>query len=102
MCDNKLASSHVSDCLISFDVVLEISRGITRDESQSLDPSLVADELRRFRIWVEDIGAHRKGLHSLEYRLRDASHLRAKVETLLNELDRTLQRSKYSNHQTHH
>jgi hypothetical protein len=40
-------------------------------------------ELERFKIWVGNIGAHRRGQSSLDYRLRDASHIQNTVLELL-------------------
>ncbi|KAL4799852.1 hypothetical protein BDV19DRAFT_238022 [Aspergillus venezuelensis] len=38
------------------------------------------DELGRLRIWAANIGAHQRGQSSLDYRLRDASHI--KLQTI--------------------
>ncbi|EEQ91496.2 uncharacterized protein BDCG_06616 [Blastomyces dermatitidis ER-3] len=44
------------------------------------------DEYGRLRVWTGNIGAHQSGRSSLEYRLRDASHIRAQVASLLDSL----------------
>ncbi|OJD24621.1 hypothetical protein ACJ73_04019 [Blastomyces percursus] len=44
------------------------------------------DEYGRLRVWTGNIGAHQSGRSSLEYRLRDASHIRAQVASLLDAL----------------
>jgi hypothetical protein len=44
------------------------------------------DELGRLRVWAGNIGVHQMGESSLEYRLRDASHIRAQVTRLVSEL----------------
>ncbi|KAM0797365.1 hypothetical protein BDR22DRAFT_780021, partial [Usnea florida] len=49
------------------------------------------DELGRFRIWAANIGAHQTGCSSLDFRLRDASHVRAQIMKLLESLLRKLQ-----------
>lgn len=41
------------------------------------------DELGRLRIWAGNIGAHQTGQSSLEYRLRDASHLKNETIKIL-------------------
>ncbi|KAH8199999.1 hypothetical protein TruAng_005826 [Truncatella angustata] len=46
----------------------------------------VSEELARFKVWTGNIGAHRKGSSSLDYRLRDASHLRIQVISVLSDL----------------
>ncbi|KAK3388381.1 hypothetical protein B0T20DRAFT_365211, partial [Sordaria brevicollis] len=50
-----------------------------------LQPS-VKNVLGRFRVWSSNLGAHRTGRSSLDYRLRDASNIRAHVVKLLNDL----------------
>lgn len=48
------------------------------------------DELGRLRVWTANIGAHQTGQSSLDYRLRDASHIRLHIVKLLGELNKTL------------
>ncbi|KAJ5420286.1 hypothetical protein N7465_002805 [Penicillium sp. CMV-2018d] len=48
------------------------------------------DELGRLRIWAGNIGAHQTGQSSLDYRLRDASHLKNETVKLLQRLLRLL------------
>ncbi len=55
------------------------------------------DELGRLRLWAGNIGAHQTGQSSLEYRLRDASHLKDQtvkilgaIESLITDLQATL------------
>src|SRR5271156_1950869 len=43
------------------------------------------DELGRLRVWSANIGAHQTGQSSLDYRLRDASHVKNQVVKLLEE-----------------
>ena len=45
------------------------------------------DEIGRFRVWLGNVGAHRLGRVSLDYRLRDALHMRESVLDLLKDLD---------------
>lgn len=49
-------------------------------------PGGLTDALGRFHIWSGNIGAHRKGKSSLDYRLREASHIRDRVIDLLRNL----------------
>ncbi|KAH0545417.1 hypothetical protein FGG08_000558 [Glutinoglossum americanum] len=53
--------------------------------------SAVMDELGRFGVWVGNIGALQDGPSSLDYRLREASHIRQMVLKLLGDLNDTLQ-----------
>ena len=49
------------------------------------------DELGRLRLWAANIGAHRTGQSSLEFRLKDSSHIRQQVTTLLLDLGQIFQ-----------
>jgi hypothetical protein len=51
---------------------------------------LVPDQFGRFKVWSGNIGAHRSGRGSLDYRLRDASHLQNHFLDLLNDLSEAL------------
>ncbi|PGH00346.1 hypothetical protein GX51_05844 [Blastomyces parvus] len=44
------------------------------------------DEYGRLRVWTGNIGAHQSGRSSLEYRLRDTSHIKTQVASLLDAL----------------
>jgi hypothetical protein len=50
----------------------------------------ITEEWARFKVWSGNIGAHRKGRSSLEYRLRDASNLQKHVNDLLDDLNESL------------
>jgi hypothetical protein len=50
----------------------------------------VQDQFSRFKLWVGNLGAHRTGQSSLEYRLRDASHIKSQVQRLLTHLNEAL------------
>ncbi|KID97744.1 transcription factor Cys6, partial [Metarhizium majus ARSEF 297] len=56
------------------------------DERKESIIAAVNDELARFKLWSENIGAHRTGPTSLDHRLRDSSPLRQQVARLLDEL----------------
>jgi GATA zinc finger len=49
------------------------------------------EQLGRLRIWSANIGAHQTGHSSLDYRLRDASHIRKRILSLLDGLKRALE-----------
>jgi hypothetical protein len=59
-------------------------------------PETINDELDRFKIWVGNIAAHRQGRRSLEYRLRDAAHLKSEVNDLLQVLQNSLAKGQSS------
>ncbi|KAF2972358.1 hypothetical protein GQX73_g1352 [Xylaria multiplex] len=58
----------------------------TREESQLPWVRTINDQLSKFKLWAGNIGAHRTGRSSLDYRLRDSSHLRIEVLRLLDDL----------------
>ncbi|EGU86053.1 hypothetical protein FOXB_03457 [Fusarium oxysporum f. sp. conglutinans Fo5176] len=51
----------------------------------------MADQQTRFNVWAGNIGAHRTGLSSLDYRLRDSSHIKDQVLSLLKDLIELIQ-----------
>lgn len=55
-----------------------------------IKPETVKDEFDRFKIWAGNVAAHLKGRRSLEYRLRDASHLKLETKSLLQALHDSL------------
>ncbi|KIV77086.1 hypothetical protein PV11_08921 [Exophiala sideris] len=71
-------SSLFSDCLRSFDALL------SRDElalyATEVPTSMWAGELGRLRLWAANIGAHQRGQSSVDYRLREASHIKGQTE----------------------
>lgn len=52
------------------------------------------EELGRFRIWSGNIGAHKSGRSSLDYRLRDNTRLERTVLQLLDDLKTSLEDGK--------
>ncbi|RAL00412.1 uncharacterized protein BO80DRAFT_315184, partial [Aspergillus ibericus CBS 121593] len=50
--------------------------------------ALWEDELGRLRLWIANIGAHQSRQSSLDYRLRDASHIKDQVIRVLRRLQR--------------
>ena len=69
----------------------------SRIERETTSDTVVAqlirwqDELGRLRLWAANIGAHRTGQSSLEFRLRDSSHICQQVTTLLLDLRQIFQ-----------
>lgn len=94
---------HVLLCLQAFDVLsgtistieAENDRGhhdtVYDSPSQVLCLATANDQVARFKIWAGNIGAHQKGRDSLDYRLREASHIRVQTVRLLGDLWETLQ-----------
>ncbi|KAF2122661.1 hypothetical protein BDV96DRAFT_481253, partial [Lophiotrema nucula] len=57
---------------------------------KKLFPYNLSDEIGRFRLWCGNIAAHRVGRSSLDYRLREASHIKERVLELLYNLQRVV------------
>lgn len=83
---HKTISSEVGICQGQFQSILE-SRVLQRFQSE-VKISQWKDELGRFRVWVLNTGAHQTCQLSLEYRLRDASHITSQVMRQLGRLRR--------------
>ncbi|KAJ5153674.1 uncharacterized protein N7500_009113 [Penicillium coprophilum] len=65
------------------------SGALARYENEVSQPRW-SDELGRLRIWAGNIGAHQTGQSSLDYRLRDASHLKNETVKILQRMLRVL------------
>ena len=78
-------------CRKTFDNFLhEIKR--LDDEGVEILPVLSwQDELGRLRIWAGNIGAYQNGHLSLDFRLRDSSHIRQQIINLLDQIPPILQ-----------
>lgn len=81
----------VEKVLKAFNTVSAVLVEPERPYKDQIQLSDIGDEHGRFRIWSGNIGAHRGGRSSLDYRLRDASHIRQRVISLLQDLTETLQ-----------
>jgi hypothetical protein len=79
-------------------VVIQCLKDLSRFVSEDLTSfasevplALWKDELGRLRVWAANIGAHQTGQSSLDYRLRDASHIKEQTLRVLQRLQRTTQ-----------
>ena len=86
---------HVGSCMNSFGTLSIALKNPNRDFQDQIRLEDVQDEFGRFRIWSGNIGAHKTGKSSLNYRLRDASHIRQRVVSLLEDLNEILQNSRW-------
>jgi hypothetical protein len=82
--------SQVANCGLYFHSLIEALPKAPRFEAQ-VKSTAVIDEFDRFKGWAGNIAAHRKGRRSLEYRLRDAPHLKEETCDLLTALHDYLQ-----------
>lgn len=82
--DEKISTA-VTKCLDLFRRVLALGDW-DRDPANRSIKTAIQDEGTRFKVWAGNIGAHKSGRSSLDYRLRDASHLQKQVLRLLADL----------------
>ncbi|KAJ6026523.1 hypothetical protein N7460_011340 [Penicillium canescens] len=67
-----------------------VSSAALSDHAEEVSLQSWKDEMGRLRIWSANIGAHQRGQSSLDFHLRDASHIR-RLEDLLNDLKEVLE-----------
>ena len=87
-------SDSVSACLRQFRALSKSTEQADAEDTElppDFSAHLVNNQLARFGVWSGNIGAHRKGRSSLDFRLRDASHIHAQVKQLLDDLLESLQ-----------
>ncbi|KAF2740111.1 hypothetical protein EJ04DRAFT_482822, partial [Polyplosphaeria fusca] len=83
--DNSIAK-HVQLCFAGFnEACVSLTGAEERIKRKAMGHSLV-DELGRFRLWCANAAAHRKGKSSLDWKLREASHIKDRVANLLENL----------------
>jgi hypothetical protein len=88
--DLSTIATQVQYCLESFDrVYISLVKAEPRTHNK-LPPGTIDSTLGRFRLWVGNMGAHRRGRASLDYKLREASHIRDRVVELLQNLEAVL------------
>ncbi len=87
-------SSSIIACLKSFNEFIEQIRSDQKAIVKGLVVGAWEDELGRLRMWAANIGAHQTGQSSLDFRLRDASHIREEIIKLLQGLLRRLQEAR--------
>lgn len=81
-------SSNLNSCLKEL-AGLIASDSLARYESE-VPLRRWKDELGRLRVWAANIGAHQVGQSSLDYRLRDASHIKDQTVKLLERMRQLL------------
>jgi hypothetical protein len=89
-------SDLVRSCLTKFTSL--VSSAALSDHAEEVSLQSWKDEIGRLRVWSVNIGAHQRGQSSLDFRLRDASHIRSQtinllqgLEDLLNDLKEVLE-----------
>jgi hypothetical protein len=85
--DSALIANHVQLCFAGFaKFCLSFAKADTATKHK-VAPFNVNDEIGKFRLWCGNIAAHRRGRSSLDYKLREASHIRDRVLDLLRNLE---------------
>ncbi|KAF2005540.1 hypothetical protein P154DRAFT_423989, partial [Amniculicola lignicola CBS 123094] len=74
-------------CLDSFNEACVLLSKADIAIKRKISPWNLNDELGRFRLWCANSAAHRQGRSSLDFKLREASHIADRVIELLNNLD---------------
>ncbi|KAK0744888.1 hypothetical protein B0T21DRAFT_94707 [Apiosordaria backusii] len=93
-------AAHVSASLNNFRNLLAVVEvhdslqdGLNEERDSRLSQlsrQVIQNEFSRFKVWAGNIGAHRSGRTSLDYRLRDSSNIRGQAANLLQDLSESL------------
>ncbi|KOS37374.1 hypothetical protein ACN38_g11829 [Penicillium nordicum] len=81
-------SELLQSCLRQF--LLLINSGTLANHTGEVPLQEWRDELGRLRVWAANIGAHQTRQSSLDYRLRDASHIKSQIVRLLEQFQELL------------
>ena len=88
--DTSIPALFSSRCNALKTICSRIERESTSD-TELLQISRWQDELGRLRLWAANIGVHRTDQSSLEFRLKDSSHISQQVTNLLLDLGQIFQ-----------
>ncbi|KAL8889951.1 MAG: hypothetical protein Q9192_005940 [Flavoplaca navasiana] len=84
-------STSIIVCLKAFNAFVEDLQALNgKNPANFLLINAWQDELGRLRIWAANVGAHQTNQLSLDYRLRDSSHIREQIVNLLDKLMKRL------------
>lgn len=83
-------STALLSCLKSFNQLQEQVEQPEYSREADVSHASWGDELGRLRVWAANIGAHQTGQSSLDFRLRDASHISNQITKLLRDLEQSL------------
>ncbi|KAL8723101.1 MAG: hypothetical protein Q9181_007356 [Wetmoreana brouardii] len=83
-------SSSLIACRTAFNELIEDIQNAGKEKPEGLYIQDWEDERGRLRMWAANIGAHQTGQSSLDFRLRDSSHIQKQINKLLNELHQRL------------
>ena len=85
--DDASIEAHVVTCLASFKLLANAFEASEDQHQVALLKAALADCNGRFRVWCGNVGAHRTGKASLDYRLRNSSTIKTGVIRLLRDLN---------------
>ncbi|KAI1741245.1 hypothetical protein F4680DRAFT_416205 [Xylaria scruposa] len=83
-------ADRVAKSLAVFEAIKTFETLIEPSDSQFVWAQTISDQFSKFKLWAGNIGAHRTGRSSLDYRLRDSSHLHTQVMRLLDDINTSL------------
>ena len=96
--DTSIATLYNKHCIPKFDQIYNLLAERKCDPGYMTALNLVENDRGRLRAWAQNLGAHRyyrsgftTSKLSLDYRLREASHVHGKVAGLLTELKSDLE-----------
>jgi hypothetical protein len=92
-----MSAQNISDNVrLALNAFQSLLNGFDNPETSQIKDAFIREQ-DRFKVWVGNIGAHKRGQSSLDYRLRDASHLQHGVQELLNNLIENLSEGRTGN-----
>ncbi|KAI1260969.1 hypothetical protein F5Y18DRAFT_218856 [Xylariaceae sp. FL1019] len=90
-------ADHVAQCLTAFRVLsaaTDIDKNLAEGRgAKNASLAKVENQSARFKLWCGNLGAHRTGRSSLDYRLRDSSRLQQQVLKLLQTLEQSVHKA---------
>lgn len=80
----------VKRCLAAYQLTIKTLQSPDDSDERRLDTAF-HEQRNRFKVWSANVGAHRTGTSSLDYKLRDASLISRHIVDLLDDLEQLLQ-----------
>ncbi|ETS79430.1 hypothetical protein PFICI_09283 [Pestalotiopsis fici W106-1] len=72
------------------DVIYQAAFQCTKSFEPLLSDPKIIEDSARFKVWVGNVGASRIGVNSLDFKLRDSSHIKNRILSLLDDLHECL------------
>lgn len=90
MADSSSTRTKLIRCLELFNQLSEKVEHAGYDHQEEIACASWTDELGRLRVWAANTGGLRTGQSSLDFQLRDSSHVNRQIIKLLESLSRTI------------